>query len=269
MTPSVFVVDPFSSGNRYASEFRKLRPGVRRYAVLSHEHVNPKLFKSFNPNDFEQTFHWAVEADRQRLANASRPAIVVAGCETGVVVADELASELGCVGNNPSTSSWRRNKYRMAERLRAAPSRLRNIPCQLCATASEVEAWCRDQELSECIVKPVDSAGSDNVRRCQATLDDLKPHVDKILNCRNLTGSSNDCVLAQERIEGTEYVVDQVSWEGAHYLVAVFRYFKRQGPNKSIIYDTMELLEPTSSEVRGVVEYTRGVVAESVLLRAK
>src|SRR5687767_10617309 len=120
MKPTIaVVVDPFSSGAGYPEVFRAL--GVKDvYAVISHRDVFEGLWKAFKPGDFSGVITPLgddIQSERDRLLQSlQQPGhriIVVAGCETGVVLADWVAKILGAVGNDPETSWDRRDKYRM------------------------------------------------------------------------------------------------------------------------------------------------------------
>jgi biotin carboxylase len=260
------VVDPFSAGNKYPEVMRGL--GIANvFAVLSHTDVHEALWKSFHPEDFTRVYEWndevlnSKEWDELVTKTISQQSVVVVpGCETGVVLADRLAADLQQRGNNPNTSKYRRNKLFMGQRLREKDVDLRAIDQTACKNASEAVAWCTERNLSDCFVKPLDSGGSDKVRRCRVRYQELSFAINDILTHRNVTGTKNEYALIQECIDGTEYVVDHVSLDGNHFTTAVFRYSKRTGPDGSIIYDTMRLVEPDSPQVPHLVGYTKSVL---------
>ena len=91
---------------------------------------------------------------------------VLAGAETGVILADQLASRLGVRHCPLEKSAARRNKYLMHEACRDAGVRAAS---QCMATSwAEVETflagWTPKPFLA--VVKPIDSAGSDDVYKC-------------------------------------------------------------------------------------------------------
>ncbi len=63
------------------------------------------------------------------------------------------------------------------------------------------------------MVKPVESAGSDDVFLCESK-EDVKTAFERINGKINGLGQKNDAVLVQEFLDGTEYVVDSVSLDG-------------------------------------------------------
>lgn len=64
-------------------------------------------------------------------------------------------------------------------------------------------------------MKPVQSAGTDDVFLC-SNADEAEVAFTRILGKRNGLGLINEAVLAQEFLQGKEYVIDKVSKDGAH-----------------------------------------------------
>ena len=69
------------------------------------------------------------------------------------------------------------------------------------------------------VVKPVESAGSDDVTLC-TSMDHVKQAFGNIQGKINGLGLENKATLVQEYLHGTEYVVDIVSRNGHHKIVA-------------------------------------------------
>ena len=102
----------------------------------------------------------------------------------------------------------------MGETVRKAG--VRAVKQQLCTTLKDVDAFLSTLSTPlKCVVKPVQSAGSDDVFLCNDS-DEAKIAFQRILGKRNGVGLVNDSVLCQEFLEGKEYVVDQVSRDGVH-----------------------------------------------------
>jgi electron transfer flavoprotein alpha subunit len=98
--------------------------------------VEPTLLvqhDSANPNQ--------VEALKQTLASitgqGSPVLAIIPGAETGVELADRLASTYGTRCNPPAMSEVRRNKFKMQEAL-AAQGKIRTVQQALCRTEKEV-----------------------------------------------------------------------------------------------------------------------------------
>ena len=93
---------------------------------------------------------------------------VIPGAETGVELADRLSSRLGLRSNGEAGSLARRNKYLMGETVRNAG--VRAVKQKRCYSIKDMDIFVKE-ELGgsgpfKCVVKPVQSAGSDDVYLC-------------------------------------------------------------------------------------------------------
>lgn len=75
-------------------------------------------------------------------------------------------------------------------------------------------------------------------------------------------GGVNDRALIQERINGTEFIVNTVSCEGENYVTAVYKYEKRAIPGGAMLYDTNEniLESDVTPEIQDIINYAQKVV---------
>jgi len=69
-----------------------------------------------------------------------------------------------------------------------------------------------------CVVKPVQSAGTDDVFLCQS-VDEAVVAFERIFNKINGIGLLNDCVLVQEFLQGKEYVINVQSMVQTLYIL--------------------------------------------------
>lgn len=151
---------------------------------------------------------------------------VLAGAETGVELADQLSERMGLMTNGTALSEARRNKFVMGETIRAAG--IRAVKQLRATTWGEIDAWIKEWNPSpfKVIVKPMDSAGSDDVTLCLSHAD-VQNAFGNIMGKINGLGLVNKAVLVQEYLEGQEYVVDMVSREGEHKVAAIWAYDRR------------------------------------------
>ena len=108
---------------------------------------------------------------------------------------------------------------------------------QLKATTwTEIETWIKEWNPSpfKVIVKPMDSAGSDDVTLC-VTFEEVQAAFGNIMGKINGLGIVNKAVLVQEYLEGPEYVIDMVSRDGVHKVVAIWVYDRRQVNGASFV----------------------------------
>lgn len=165
-------------------------------------------------------------------------ACVIPGFETGVMLADLVSEKLNLKTNGTALSAARRNKFEMMEALR-----LKNIPTvQYLKTNKVNEAieWVNEKANYPAVVKPIDSASSEDVYICNNNTE-LKSAFDKMLNKKNMMGSDNNEILVQSYLEGTEYVVNSVSCEGIHSITDIW-ICKKRIINNRVIYDKEELI---------------------------
>ncbi|MGA5203658.1 ATP-grasp domain-containing protein [Streptomyces variegatus] len=182
---------------------------------------------------------------------------VIAGTESGVLLADRLSAELGTAGNGMSRPAARRDKYEMTQAVREAG--LATAASIATSSAQELARWARDHDSWPVVLKPRASAGTDNVRFCHSE-QDLKEAFEAVTACTDRYGGDNTTVLAQEYLHGDEYFVNTVSRDGAHHLVEVWRYHKSPVDGARPMYDFEEPVPPEDPAVATVVPYVLSVL---------
>lgn len=274
MTLAVVVVDPRSTGATIAE-----RASERGYTVLrvwSAEcppHLRAHVSHSARDCYAATLEHTGGAAARGAVEETARkvralPFDVVAvlcGSESGVLLSDALAAALGLRGNDPALGDVRRSKYHQQEAVRAAG--LRAVRQALATSSSEARAFAATLPPPlRAIVKPVASAGSEDVALCRS-LERVAEHAAAILAKRtNALGERNAGALVQEYLEGDEYIVDCVSRDGVHKCVAVYAYDKREGNGSPFCYYGQRPLgcdggtAAEDARARALVAYTRGVL---------
>jgi len=214
----------------------------------------------------------AAELRRVCEGRGARLAGVAAGAETGVKLADELSEAIrseawaGVQSNGTEMTEARRNKAEMGEAVRRAGVRAVR---QLRADRwPPVAAWlesewrldaARDEEPCLLIVKPLESAGSDGVTKCE-TVGQVKRAVERLVGSVNGLGQVNEGVLVQEFLQGTEYVVDSVSRNGVHKVVAIWVYDRRPTNGASFVLHGQALLGSADPVVAPLVAYAETVL---------
>jgi biotin carboxylase len=117
----------------------------------------------------------------------------------------------------------------------------------------------RDDTVIKCVVKPVQSAGSDDVFLCNNVEEALVAH-SRIAGKKNGLGLVNDGALIQEFLAGKEYVIDKVSLDGIHKLVAIWQYDKRVCNGANFVYFGMKLVSSQSDRSQQLVAYSTEVL---------
>ncbi len=261
------IVDPYSSGAIYAPAFREA--GVPVVALVTAPTPPDVYAASYRPEDFREII--VASADQEggieraigpaidRL-RALRPRCVLAGCESGVELADAVAPRVvPTVANPPETASARRHKGAMAEAVARA-----GLPIieQLCTDdPGEVEAWIERTGLRgrDLVIKPPKSASTDGVIRVAGGAG-WRDVFSARLGQPNRLGLINDRLVVQEYCEGTEYVVDTASYDGAHSVSDICRYHKIDNGGHMAVYESMAWMPPTIAVHDELVGYAHGVL---------
>lgn len=174
-----------------------------------------------------------------------------------MILADTLNHLLGTPGNDIATVTARRDKSEMAATVAAAGLA---VPAGRCfESVDQAVAWYAASMSGPAVVKPVDSAGTDNVRFCES-LDEVRLACATVLASSNLYGVPNRRVLVQERLVGTEFYVNTVSHAGTHRVAEIWRYTKRPGPGGGPIYDYEEPVDRGSALARQLREFVFAVL---------
>jgi len=253
---AVVVVDPYSSGAKLPAALR--RAGFAPVTVASYPPPAPMLANALDVPDpdlrlgpadrVEELVAWLAGLD---------PLAIVPGTESGVPLADALAAELTPeLANVPALAAARRHKGHMVAALDAAGMPTVRTVCT--SDPVEVERWLARSGLlgADLVVKPPTSAGTEGVTLVPGGHGWLEA-MQGLLGRHNLMGLVNDEVVVQERVTGTEYVVDTVTVDDRHTVTNVCRYGKVTTPAGGMVYESMEFLPPDLPGLDVVVGYAR------------
>lgn len=219
----VAIVDAYSSGHLLPHWFRS--NGFDSIHVASSNFVQRKHAKSYRPADFCDEILYAgdlratAEALRRRGVTA-----VIAGSETGVLLADLLASSIpGVPTNGVGKSPARRDKSLLSASLlqaglSAVPEERVTSAAAAASSAAALGAW-------PLVVKPTSSAGGDGVTLC-ADEHQLRDAVDAIIGSTNKIGVKNEAAVVQKYLQGDVFSVNTVSCYGKHYVTNIWQYKK-------------------------------------------
>jgi hypothetical protein len=239
---AVVIVDTFSTGMLLAYLCH-----LKGFRVISVTSGDLESLKGMIPEGlnfaFAGTLSYPIELDENsafeslttQLSAFPWPiAAILPGAETGVELADQLSSHFSLRTNGTAQSDARRNKYIMGETVRSAG--IRAVKQLESHTWSEIAAFLQDWQPDpyRVIVKPMDSAGSDDVTLCRSE-EEVQRAFGHILGKVNGLGLVNNSVLVQEYLDGQEYVVDMVSRDGEHKLVGIWEYDRRPANGASFV----------------------------------
>ena len=227
--------------------------GVKCVAVESSSTIPKAMRSRFNPGIFWSIFqHDGNYEQTLHAVTHHQPAYVLAGFESGVELAERLASDLGLPTNGARLGKARRDKYLMAEAVRSQG--LRTAQQFLSDDIEAIINWISNTLDWPVIVKPPKSVASDNVACC-STVEEVRKAAEKILSATNVLGLRNPSVLVQEFLTGTEYVVDTVSYQGKRKTTAFWQYSRPAAAvaSKFVSYDAMTLL-PYQGERQAIMQ---------------
>ena len=169
---------------------------------------------------------------------------IIPADEAGVALTDILADRLGLAFNGLNGSRARRDKGLMHERVKKAGLR---IPLQYkAASPAEVFQWMKGNDLEfPIVIKPVDGAGSAGVTRCHSEQEVTQTYekIRALADQGTTVISVRDSVMAQELLQGTEYVVDTVSLDGSHRLTDIWRCKKGAHNGAAFVYEYFEIID--------------------------
>jgi biotin carboxylase len=144
------------------------------------------------------------------------------------------------MANHPSNSHLRYKKYDMNDAVRQAG--LNSIPQIRLSMGQSIE------EIAllhfPVVVKPsFQSGGSMGVKICN-DMNEVQMHLAMLQQSHDPYGNKLESdILIQEKIEGEEYFADSVTWNGKHFITAIFRY-KKIEINGLPIYRYVDFVSP-------------------------
>ncbi|MBR5407922.1 MAG: ATP-grasp domain-containing protein [Lachnospiraceae bacterium] len=252
---NIIIVDPFSTGYNLVEDVirRGYKPVVletiqektedldalkKIYAAFYHE---PQFIKECD--SYEETL---------KLVKGFDPVLILAACETGVPLATRLADDMGLPGNSAKNLDYMIKKDAMHEALKQAG--IRYIHGKKVKSAEEALDFCRENGFECAVVKPLRSAGSMGVFLCD-NLKEVENAVTALLSVKDFFGKTQEEVLVQERIFGTEYIVNTLTLNGKHRLNTVLRYTKEKTDEGGYIYDYCEYITKLEAGHTKMVEY--------------
>jgi len=260
-TQCIAVCDPVSTGGTLAAELASR--GYQMIKVWTAD-CTPE-FKEHIPKCAQQ-IKWLDEVTEQpelaqtvamvkEAAGSCELIACVVGGESGVTLADALSEALGLRTNGTELAS-RRDKSVQQKLVKAAG--LRSTREASGTKLEDVHAFLQSESMP-CIVKPVESCGSDGVKKCQS-IEEAEAHFELLMNAQHKCGATGAAVICQEFLAGKEYVVDHVSRDGVHKTVMCWVYDKRPANGGEFVYYNMLPVPSDSDVAQVIIPYIRGVI---------
>lgn len=188
-----------------------------------------------------------------RMIKDLDPLLVITGGEEGVVIGTRLAEDLSMPGTPYSNIANMTQKSAMHQSLKNAG--LRYIRGTEVKSWDECLAFLEETETEDVVLKHDHGAASVGVHLVHGR-EELKAAFEQESSAdNNMFGEADTHFLLQERIFGTEYIVNTISRDGIPALTSVFKYYKKRTPSGAIIYCGGEaIIEPNDGE-KALIDY--------------
>lgn len=251
---TILFVDAFSGARHLPSASKKIF-GTRNLHCFSSTDLPDYYRNNFDSSSIDESLPGEDFDQLIQHAKTNHVTAVIAGAETGVLLAESLASHLGLTTNDPLLANARRNKFEMHQACAAKGLR---IPKQFsCETIEDLKVAFQAIESRQKVLKPAASAGSDGLNIVD-TLEQAETCFRNSINTLNKLGLKNAEILLQEYIDGPEYAVNSITKNEHTFILNIWKYHKRtEGTSK--IYDWEEFVSPSSEEGRVVSRFATSV----------
>lgn len=223
----IIIVDAISSGVNYIQDV--IDNGYEPIVLFScisdaaYDVIKKEQQDVEQQNKDNATFYYATSnyEDTYKLVKDINPKLILPGCEDGVELAYRLCQHLNLPSNSYSKIKNFTDKYHMHKVLENAG--IRSIPSTPVRTYDDLSAFIEKYDITSFILKPARGAGGVGFFSC----DDIslaKEVYEKASNEDDFYGLENNCLIAQEKINGKEYVVNTLSQNGKTILTSFWRY---------------------------------------------
>ena len=253
---NIVVVEAISTGVNFITDIvhRGYHPVALELKTEEESHITDgrKGIYSRTRDQFDVIKEQASYEETLALVKSYDPLLVLAGSEDGVVMATRLADDLGLPGNPAENLDQMTKKNAMHEALKKAG--IRYIKGEVVNSPQEALDFCTKNKLTCAVVKPLQSAGSNGLFLCD-NLEEVKNAVNELFKLKDYLGRPIQSALVQERIRGTEYIVNTMSSAGSHRLSSVLRYRKVKTTEGGYIYDNIEVIYRFEPGHTALIEY--------------
>lgn len=164
-----------------------------------------------------------VEKDKiLKMCEEIKPAAVVTiASDLAAITANYVAHKLGLTANSPQCVFKTTNKFAMRQALKEQGI---STPCfSLADENSDIQSF--SEMTFPVIVKPTDRSGSRSITKVMRA-DDLKPAIRQAVH-----DSFEKKAIVEEFIEGDEYSMESISFEGIHHFLALTKKYTTGSPH--------------------------------------
>ncbi len=257
----VIIVDAYGPGKYYATSFKQ--KGVLCFHLQGTPEPLPRLTAvDISLFDGALVHYGNLEdtvAQIEQLVKTHDAQLlgILPGVEPGVTLADKLTAEFNIKSNGLTKALARRNKFFMAQEISK-----HNLPAPICFKSSQYEAieqFVKSESLLPCVLKPLDSAGTNGVHICES-IEQLHSAFHQVIDKENNMGLINEELLVQSYLEGDEYMVNSVSVNGQHFICDIWLAKKNRCDGFATTYDECVLIDSTSAQGSQISDYVKSVL---------
>ena len=260
---NIIIVECRSTGTNYIEDIinRGYNPVVLecRYGDSERgEEYKTNSIKEYDDikYDFDMIYEQDTYEETLKIVEKFDPILILPGNERGVILACKLANDLNLLCNPIENLDAMTLKHEMQNKI--AEHGLRSIRGKVVKSLDDAIEFYDSEQLKEVVLKPSYSAGSVSVKICLSR-DEMINAFNELMTEYNVYGEKLNEILIQERINGTEYIVNTVSCEGRHYVTLVWKYSKVRTSEGSIVYDTCETVDELNIGEAEMIEYAYNV----------
>lgn len=188
-----------------------------------------------------------------REIKALDPLLVIPGGEEGVITGTRLANDLGMVGNSYSNIVNMTRKSLMHQSLKKAG--LRHIRGTEVKSREDCLRFLKETGTEDVVLKHDHGAASVGVHLVHGRDELLAAFEQECSADHNMFGEAETRFLLQERIFGTEYIVNTISRDGIPALTSCFRYYKKRMPSGAIIYSGEKSINEPDEKESELIDY--------------
>ncbi|MFP4168784.1 MAG: methyltransferase domain-containing protein [Desulfonatronovibrionaceae bacterium] len=258
----VIIVDGYSTGKFYIDLLEKRKiPAVHVRSFPKTENVEISDMADGAISETGHRYAALVNGcqDMEELIRELReynPVAILPGCETGVELANSLASGFGLPGNEPESGKVSRDKYLMHRAVDKAG--VKGLKSWLGDDIEALQKWVGQIGLPV-VLKPHNSSGADGVHICRNE-QEVQTAFNSLFGSRNILGERITEVLAQEFAPGREVVINTVSCKGKHVISDLWRYKKIITSEGRSVYDGSELVRDFGAITDQTLDYAFSVL---------
>ena len=260
---NIVIVECISTGINFIEDIvnRGYNPIVMHLKAPDSEegkHFDEFIYEEYKRIDYDFDMVFEQDTYEETLEELRKfdPLLVLPGSERGVGIATQLSHDLGLLGNPVENIDAMTLKDEMQNRLKECG--LRYIRGKVVNSLDEAIEFYDSEGLKEIVIKPISSSCSTSVRIC-SNKDEMIDALKFLFNQANHYGEKNNELLIQEKINGTEYIVNTVTHKGAHRVTLVWKYNKVKTSEGAIVYDSAETVNRLSLGEAEMVEYAYSV----------